>query len=54
VIAVRLHTYWNAKRIAAELRRREIAEVGHSWIAQLFDDLGTRSPFEPARARPAL
>ena len=28
VIAVRLHTYWNAKRISAELRRREIAEVG--------------------------
>lgn len=28
VIAVRLHTYWNAKRISAELRRRGIAEVG--------------------------
>lgn len=25
VIAVRLHTYWSAKRIAAELARREIA-----------------------------
>ena len=30
VIAVRLHTYWNAKRISAELRRRE----GMSGIAE--------------------
>lgn len=44
VIAVRLHTYWNAKRISAELRRRGIADVGHSWIEQLFDDLGTSRP----------
>ena len=50
VIAVRLHTYWNAKRIAAELRRREIAVVGHSWIEQLFDDLGTSRPSQ-ARER---
>jgi len=44
VIAVRLATYWNAKRIAAELRRRDIALVGHAWIEQLFDDLGTARP----------
>jgi len=44
VIAVRLHTYWNAKRISAELRRREIAKVSHCWIEQLFDDLGTARP----------
>ena len=44
VIAVRLHTYWNAKRIAAELRRRDIALVSHGWIEQLFDDLGTARP----------
>jgi transposase InsO family protein len=44
VITVRLHTYWNAKRIAAELRRREIALVSHGWIEQLFDDLGTARP----------
>ena len=36
VIAVRLATYWNAKRIAAELRRREIANVSHFWIERLF------------------
>ena len=50
VIAVRLHTYWNAKRIAAELRRREIALVSHGWIERLFDDLGTARPSQ-ARER---
>jgi transposase len=31
VIAIRLHTYWNSKRIAAEMRRRQIFRVspGH-------------------------
>ncbi len=47
VIAVRLHTYWNAKRIAAELCRREIAVVSHGWIEQLFDDLGAARPSLP-------
>lgn len=47
VIAVRLHTYWNAKRISAELRRREIATVGQWWIERLFDDLGTSRPSGP-------
>ena len=44
VIAVRLATYWNAKRISAELRRREIAVVSHGWISQLLSDLGTARP----------
>jgi transposase InsO family protein len=35
---------WNAKRISAELRRREIALVSHGWIERLFDDLGTARP----------
>lgn len=52
VIAVRLHTYWNAKRISAELRRREIAEVGHRWIEQLFDDVGTSRPSGPRERGP--
>jgi transposase InsO family protein len=47
VIAVRLHTYWNAKRISAELRRREIANVGAWWIERLFDDLGASRPSGP-------
>jgi transposase InsO family protein len=52
VIAVRLHTYWNAKRISAELRRREIADVGHWWIERLFDDLGTSRPSSPRERGP--
>jgi transposase InsO family protein len=52
VIAVRLHTYWNAKRISAELRRREIAEVGQWWIERLFDDLGTSRPSGPRERGP--
>jgi transposase InsO family protein len=52
VIAVRLHTYWNAKRISAELRRREIAGVGQWWIERLFDDLGTARPSGPRERGP--
>ncbi|MGH6944954.1 MAG: integrase core domain-containing protein [Geminicoccaceae bacterium] len=52
VIAVRLHTYWNAKRISAELRRREIAMVGHWWIERLFDELGTARPSAPRPTGP--
>ena len=52
VIAVRLHTYWSAKRIAAELRRREIASVSHGWIERLFDHLGTARPSLPREAGP--
>ena len=52
VIAVRLHTYWSAKRISAELRRREIAQVSHGWIEGLFDDLGTARPSLPREAGP--
>ena len=44
VIAVRLATYWNAKRIAAELRRRGIVTVSHRWIERLFDHYGSARP----------
>jgi transposase InsO family protein len=44
VVTVRLHTYWNSKRISAELRRREIASVSEFWIETLFDRLGTARP----------
>src|SRR2546425_4616710 len=36
VIAIRLATYWNSKRIAAEMERRQIYKVGHSYIDELF------------------
>jgi len=52
VIAVRLATYWNAKRISAELRRREIADVGHTWISQLFADQGAHRPSGPRERGP--
>jgi len=52
VIAVRLATYWNAKRIAAELGRREIAVVSHGWISQLLSDLGTARPSTPRERGP--
>ena len=51
VIAVRLHTYWNARRIPAELRRREIADVGQWWIERLFDDFGASRPHVVALSR---
>lgn len=40
IIAIRLHTYWNSKRIAAEMRRREIYEVGADHIDRLFRSCG--------------
>ena len=52
VIAVRLATYWNAKRISAELGRREIAQVSHGWISQLLADLGTARPSSPRERGP--
>ena len=52
VIAVRLATYWNAKRISAELRRREVALVSHGWVSQLLSDLGTARPSGPRERGP--
>lgn len=36
IIAIRLHTYWNSKRIAAEMSRRGIYKVSPDHIDQLF------------------
>jgi transposase InsO family protein len=36
VIAIRLHTYWNSKRIAAEMSRRQIFSVSPDHIDRLF------------------
>jgi Winged helix-turn helix len=52
VITVRLLTYWNSKRISAELRRRQITDVGETWIEALFDRLGTARPSLPREAGP--
>ncbi|MFI5461370.1 MAG: integrase core domain-containing protein [Isosphaerales bacterium] len=40
IIAIRLHTYWNSKRIAAEMSRRQIFKVGPDHIDHLFQTFG--------------
>src|SRR5207245_5999757 len=40
------------KRISAELRRRQIADVGETWIEALFDRFGTARPSLPPEAGP--
>jgi len=42
IVAIRLHTYWNSKRIAAEMSRRQIYTVSPDHIDQLFQRLGCR------------
>ncbi len=44
VIVVRLLTYWNSKRLAAELRRREIYPLDHHAVDALLAGLGTARP----------
>ena len=40
IIAIRLHTYWNSKRIAAEMSWRQIYVVSPDHIDQLFRSAG--------------
>src|SRR6266568_865213 len=40
IVAVRLATYWNSKRIAAELERRHVYKVGHTYIDEFFKQHG--------------
>src|SRR5664280_3300177 len=44
VIVVRLLTYWNSKRLAAEFTRREIFPLDHHAVDHLLGDLGTARP----------
>ena len=44
VIVVRLLTYWNSKRLAAEFTRRDIYPLGHHAVDALLSDLGTARP----------
>jgi transposase InsO family protein len=44
VIVVRLLTYWNSKRLAAEFSRRGIYPLGHHAVDALLADLGTARP----------
>jgi transposase InsO family protein len=40
IVAIRLNTYWNSKRISAEMERRGIYRVGADHIDQLFRSHG--------------
>lgn len=40
VLTVRMLTYWNSHRIAAEFRRREIWPLSHAQVDRLFARLG--------------
>jgi transposase InsO family protein len=44
VIVVRLLTYWNSKRLAAEFTRREIYPLDHHAVDALLATLGTARP----------
>ena len=52
VLMIRLLTYWNSKRIAAEMRRRGIYEVGHTYIDGLFKAQGCARGSVPPRPGP--
>jgi hypothetical protein len=44
VVVVRLLTYWNSKRLAAEFTRREIYPLNHHAVDALLADVGTARP----------
>lgn len=44
VLTVRLLTYWNSRRIAAEFRRRDIWPVSHAQVDRLLARHGTHRP----------
>ncbi len=52
IIAIRLNTYWNSKRIAAEMARREIYRVSAKHIDRLFHQLGCSRGSVPPQAGP--
>lgn len=53
VIVVRLLTYWNSKRLAAEFTRREIYPLNHHAVDALLADLGTARPSSSRERGPA-
>ena len=52
IIAIRLQTYWNSKRISAEMRRREIYVVSAKHIDQLFHQHGCNRGSVPPQPGP--
>jgi transposase InsO family protein len=53
VIVVRLLTYWNSKRLAAEFTRREIYPLDHHAVDGLLGGLGTARPSTRRERGPA-
>jgi transposase len=53
VIVVRLLTYWNSKRLAAEFTRREISPLDHHAVDAMLADLGTARPSTRRERGPA-
>ena len=54
IVTIRLLTYWNSKRISAEMRRRQIYEVSHGYIDGLFRAKGWRPRQRAKPTRSAL
>lgn len=52
IITIRLLTYWNSKRISAEMERRQIYQVGHDYINRLLRDQGCARGSVPPRPGP--
>ncbi len=52
IITIRLLTYWNSKRIAAEMGRRRIYRVGHDYIDRLLRVSGCARGSVPPRPGP--
>lgn len=44
ILTVRLLTYWNSQRIAAEFRRREVWPLGHGQVDRVLARHGTHRP----------
>ena len=44
ILTVRLLTYWNSRRIAAEFRRRGVWPLGHGQVDRLLDRHGSHRP----------
>jgi len=44
ILTVRLLTYWNSRRLAAEFRRRDIWPVSHGQVDRLLGRTGTNRP----------
>jgi len=53
VIVVRLLTYWNSKRLAAEFSRREIYPLDHHAVDGLLAEFGTARPSSRRERGPA-